>query len=51
MFNTTHRIRHLSFGSKITQTDGTVRVTPLDGHVGHANEGMVVTEQVETYYG
>lgn len=40
MFNTTHHIRHLSFGKKITQTDGTIQITPLDGHQGLAKEGM-----------
>lgn len=42
MFNTTHHIRHLSFGKKITKTDGIIQVTPLDGHTGLAKEGAMM---------
>ncbi|XKL69305.1 hypothetical protein PGB90_007074 [Kerria lacca] len=39
MFNTTHHIRHLSFGKKIMHLNN-IQINPLDGYIGHAKEGV-----------
>lgn len=41
MFNTTHVIKHLSFGKKLLDEpliEG-IQIHPLDGHVGMAEDG------------
>lgn len=40
MFNTTHHIRKLSFGTEIESAPDGLYTSPLDGHVGVAKEGM-----------